>query len=314
MRAPQGIYELLLSGSGTFDEQVRLWITARGDEFFSSVFGSLFSDEAGGTFANDKSFEQLFGDRRYGADAALAVFLLAQRLESDVPEGVQMPLAQYKVILNEYRVAAVNRLALALSWHETCLKLGTMVLEYNPTSRTVVVVGDVYRRWLEAGGTPEVLAGALISGDAGYTAASVEEKKADYLEALETFLSMNAVAKRNDSFDTFQRALREGFEISMRNTTAQESEMVQQSQYREEADARFEESLEGLKSSDMADTAAVCLAVLGKSRFYYSDAAKFLASMEQAAKSNPKIDAREAALIATIEYIADYMADQIEVV
>lgn len=53
--------------------------------------------------------------------------------------------------------------------------------------------------------------------------------------------------------------------------------------------------------------------IITRSRFYFTDAEMVLSYMEQAAAINPSIQPSEAALLAVIEYVADYLADQMTV-
>lgn len=312
--APQAIYEMMISGSGTFDEQIRVWISKVGDTFFHSVYGSLFSEEAGSTVETSYSWDELFNNRVTGADAALAVFLIAQHLEANVPEGVQMSLSDYKHLLLQYRKAAIERMARELTQHKANIDTGLMVVEYNPRERTVTVNGDVYRAWLETGGSPEVLGGALVAGNAGYTVMTIDENKERYVEGLQSYVSMAIAERRNDSFSIFLRALREGYRSSMLNLTNEESEMAMNAQYKETAQDHFDRELANVRPIAIDCVSDTCLALLCRSRFYYTDAEKFLCAMKSAAKANPKIEPREAALIATIQYVAEYLAEQIDVV
>lgn len=310
----QEIYELMAPGSGEFDSSVRLWISTLGDEFFSNVYNSFFSEDAGLTPGSSWNWEQALGDYKTGPDAALAVYLLAQRLEAEVPEGVTIPLNDFKVILNEYRQAAVETLTRAILDNENSLKNGILVLEYNSRTKTIVVNGEVYRRWLETGGTPEILAGALISGNAGYTVAGIDESKAKYADLLSEHMTMLSVKRQSNSFDIFKRALREGYLSSMLQTTTEESDMVVSPGWRQNADDAFERELALLGPVDMEDVAGVCMRVLCRSRFYYTDAEFFLQSMINAAKAKPGIDAREAGLVAMIAYVSRGAAQWIEAV
>ena len=50
-----------------------------------------------------------------------------------------------------------------------------------------------------------------------------------------------------------------------------------------------------------------------RARFYYTSSDKILAAIEEYTNSNPDIDPQEAALMATIEYVADFVAEQLTI-
>jgi hypothetical protein len=74
---------------------------------------------------------------------------------------------------------------------------------------------------------------------------------------------------------------------------------------------RAEDIVAGINGQDTKDLYSLCIRVMTGARFYYTDAMVFLTSMNIAAKENKDIDAREAALVATVELTVDYVADQI---
>lgn len=312
--APQEIYALMLSGSGSFDEKIRLWITTLGDDFFSGLYGSIFSCEAGTSPQNSQSFSQLVNNKQTGTDAALAIYLISQRLEQEVPEGVEMPLSQYKSILNSYRKTAIETMARALTSHENALRNGSLVISYNNTDKEILVNGDVYRKWLETGGSPEILAGACVSGNASYVVAGIDDRKEEYLQNLSMHLSLMKTQRINDSFAIMKRALRENVMFGMKSHVSEEDEMFLNGGYVAKVEEFLDKELAELTSKVMDNVSGVCTHVLTKTRFYYTDSGKFLDSMEKAAKANPGIDPREAALIATIEYVSDFLAEQTQVI
>jgi hypothetical protein len=55
----------------------------------------------------------------------------------------------------------------------------------------------------------------------------------------------------------------------------------------------------------------LALHIICQCRFYYTEAEFILSEIEEIGKQNPGIDVREAALIATINYLVDYLCDQI---
>ena len=75
--------------------------------------------------------------------------------------------------------------------------------------------------------------------------------------------------------------------------------------------AKADEVIETITNDDVGNIHEACLKVLCRARYEYTDAEKFLKAMNEAAKANPNIDAREAALPALIELVTGYVIAQI---
>ena len=74
--------------------------------------------------------------------------------------------------------------------------------------------------------------------------------------------------------------------------------------------ANFESELANIRSGDLDNIYMLAMKLVCRSRFYYTDAEIILCDIEEARRVNPNIDVREAALIATANYVFDFIADQ----
>lgn len=308
------VYALMSSGSGAFDESVRAWISKRGDDFFAGIWGSVFSADSGNTPATSRSFAQLVNDPDTGAEAALAIYLLTQRLEDEVPEGVAMDLGDYVRLVRQYRNAAIETLGRFYRDVGDRSQAGTLVQSVDKVKLKIVVHGDVYRRWLETGGTPEVLAGMAVDGSTRYTVQNIDDRKAEFLSTWNSYAALQQTLARTNGFNLFKSALVSAWTTEMLNPFEQEKDKFADVTWLQNVNDLFQEEMKKITVRHMEDVGATCQSLLCSTRFFYTDSGKILDSMVMAAKANPSIDAREAALIAIIEYVSDYIADQLQVV
>jgi hypothetical protein len=311
--APQKIYELLTTGSSAYDEAIRRWIVGLGDEFFANLWGSIFSSESGKTALTSMSFADLVNNPTTGADAALAIFLIVQRLDEEPLDGTTMLPSRYKELIVQYRQAAIEALAHSLETEANQMQTGQLVRSVRANGNVIEVNGAVYRRWLETGGTPEVLAGLAVSDRVNYTVSLIDERRDELVASWLQHQAAQGLRLRAQAFNIFLAALEDAFRTEMAKPYELEAEKFASEAYIAEVNRIFAEELSRVTDADMGRLEEVAMRLVTRSRFFYSDAEKILTAMMEAARHNPKIDPREAALVATIEYVCDYVADQMQV-
>ena len=74
-----------------------------------------------------------------------------------------------------------------------------------------------------------------------------------------------------------------------------------------------QEYVETLREEAIGDIWEVASRVVAERIFYYTDAYCILTGINDACKQNPNIDVNEAALLSTIEYVCEYVCDQLVV-
>ena len=84
--------------------------------------------------------------------------------------------------------------------------------------------------------------------------------------------------------------------------------------YKSEVMKNLEKGLSKIKISVLDDgfeIYKVARKLVCKARFFFTSANRILGDIEEYSRSNDKIDPQEAALMATIDYVADYVAEQL---
>lgn len=304
----------LNSGAAAFDDGVQAWAASLPTEFFQDLWYSVFAPGSAPRSVRLKSFSDLVGDDETGVDAALAIYLIAQRLENEVPEGTTMPSAQYNKLVAQYRSAAIERMARELEADKTRLTDGLLVRSVNTRTRKITVYGKVYRDWLEKGATPEMLAGMAVTEDLNYVTSLIDKRREELLNAWSRFQLLQQSLVKNESFNIFLAALRAAFFSELGRRFAEEEPFFDDPAYVEKIKNLFLEQLDRVTTNDMADIPSTCVRLVCRSRFFYTDAEDILVTMMKVAAQNPGIDPQEAALIATIEYVARYIASQMKIV
>ena len=142
----------------------------------------------------------------------------------------------------------------------------------------------------------------------------MQESAEEYLKLYEQYEGVNAARQRLNAVNKLRTALKVEFVnlLNKNELDPLEQEAFANFNYTiEKLATKADEVIETITNDDVGNIHEACLKVLCRARYEYTDAEKFLKAMNEAAKANPNIDAREAALPALIELVTGYVIAQI---
>lgn len=301
---PEFVLKNLQTGSASEDKTIAAWAAGIGDEGLVSLWDFFYGKGSG-------SIVQRMGGRD-GLDPALFAYLSARRMYDDVPDGVNLTLVEFRRYIGQYRDCAANQLRNLYGREDTLAKTNIVVSSYNSITREVRVNGATYRQYLEQGGKNEVIFGSMYAGAQAQTIGDLLGKTDEYYSAYQRQEAMVAATRRLKSAAIFRGALKEVFVKMLGSITEDEQTAMNTFGLTiENFMSNVSDQIACLSESEMKDVNGACLKVMTRTRFSYTDAEKFLTSMNEAELANPGLDPREVAHIATIELVADYVSDQI---
>ena len=247
----------------------------------------------------------------------LPAFIMASRLYTDEvdSDAGDMSLSTYREIASQIRDYTGAMVALSLKHIESANQNENIVLDFKGTN-VVRVYGGNYKKWLSEGGSVEAIYGLILSSQKYFSKAMLDQ----YKERLETLwgnhLAIFTTHEQQKSYIVFRELLRSVFLNMMSDLNEQERGILERDpNYVDLAVGIFNNELEYVSSKDMNDLYGVCMRLLTKSRYYYTDAFNFFNTVHTATVTNPNIkDHREAALIGTIDYLINYALDQVVIV
>ena len=183
------------------------------------------------------------------------------------------------------------------------------------SEKTIVVNESLYSGWLANGGTPEVLLGMLVSGSVYYPIEQINENKETLRQHWNNYLMFSASDNHADLKQRFAAFLESDVLFGLSNLTDEEQEYSKTVPvFKDVVAKRAKIAIDELSACLMDDVNYTALYVLGKSRFYYTKAFDILNGIDQVSKAaNGEIDVREAATLSVIDYIADFLFDQVVV-
>jgi hypothetical protein len=247
-------------------------------------------------------------------DDALVLFLGANSLlNGDVPEGLNTDLAGYRAYVGGIKDQAGANLTRRLKNHKNATEANQLVFDApQPTrpgevvSGSINVNGDVYNKWLEAGGSPEALMGACLSGGS-----------LSYNGCLQNAASTSTIWERHLSGLNAQAVFEQrGNTIGgLRQAIIEVGKDV----YASFNDGRtfnvseLNDRLSALTQSDLDNLYAVARTLVCDLFFSHTDAKAFLQAFDDAAVKNAGSDASEVAMQVATDYVTHWVAAQMTV-
>lgn len=302
---PEFVTKYLKTGSGSSDKAIAAWAGALGDKCLMEMWDFFYGNGSG-------AYSARMSGREDGVNYSLFAFLTARRLFDDVPDGVAMTLTEFRRYISQYRDCAANALRNVYGREDSLEKTQIVVSTYNQFNREVRVNGKTYSEYLKQGGKNEVIFGSMYAGATAQTIGDLIGKTDEYYQNYARQEAMVAATRRLQSAAVFKGALKGVFLSLLADPTTDEQQALNTFGLSTAViGTRVYEQIESLSTDELKDINGACLKVMCRTRFGYTDAEKFLTSMNEAQLANPALDAREVAHIATIELITDYVSAQI---
>lgn len=241
----------------------------------------------------------------------IVLYLLACHLYDNVEYGTTS-LNQYKDEVANIRNYAGVRIVNLIKRYDLMTKGGTVILNQNSNKYTVYVNGPLYRDWLTKDGKPEYIYASIIKKLGSNTIPTLMANKDSLMSSWRNYLSVEDVVFRNLSFSRFKEHLKKCFIDQLQELTDLELSFNPDPNAQKVIILnKLEEKMTHVKMSSMDDVYKVARKLICRCRFYFTSAERIIESLVNAQKANENISANEAALIATIEYVADFVAEQL---
>jgi hypothetical protein len=187
-----------------------------------------------------------------------------------------------------------------------------LVCELNTNARKAYVHEGLYNSWLNEGGSPEALLGMLVSGRPHYSLSAISENKDALCRAWEQYVSLSQASLCEEQRRRFTVYAEAEVLAGLSELSELEQEfLIEAPNHRDLVQKRVRAQIEHLAHRIMDDPLHTALHLVAKGRFGFTAAYDILQKMEQAAKENPEIDPREAALLAAVDYIGRYLAGMV---
>lgn len=310
-RTTDELLAMLLTGNEAMDDAIRTTVSSYGDTFLENVWYGLLSNAADSVY-HVRSLILVPSAERFVV--AYIGFLLAERVFSEVPKDAIGSLSNFQNATADLKVFLLNVAGNALDERQKMNTGEVVVIGFNPQTRSVVVNAENYRKWLEEGGTPEVVLGALLNDCGSFTAESLNINAGRYLDSWNAY-SLFHNAERDVRRANFMRSIYQiAYTESLNNIRPFEEDFRKSHpSFAETSLNEVVKAVEGMGLDKLMCVERVCLELVAGIRFSYTPSLLILDNIDRILKESPDADVREAALVAAADYMALYLSGQISV-
>lgn len=306
------ILELIKTGDNKLDTLIIAWLAEFDHTEVINMFNQLFGYNDNRAIPYNKIEQSsLFDTIKYLG----FVYLVARKGYMDPREGtLGIQVSEFNIQCAGLRDWAAGALKRALSRLDLYDRVGTLILHTDARSKTVTVYNRNYVKFLENGSVEEVLATLLVGGSI-LTLKDIEANREKLLQTWKSYHSLSVAEEQLKKFELFKEILKTSYFGIKHEFEPAEMEYIQATpSFMNETEKRVDAFINTLTIKDMDDVYGVALRLVCRVRFYYTSAEEILSNIDMVMKaSGDKLEPREAGLIATIQYVAKFLATQIVV-
>lgn len=304
---PQMLYEMIKTGVSRMDDALLEWYEAH-PEALSGVADAVFGRQ--GAADMEAQLNNYIGGLRHdecGRNRVLATFLMARYLLNNPPEALTMGLDAYRNYMASIVSQSGRILGNIIQKRERAMENNQLVVRIygkNEAHGEVVVNSDIYSRWLEAGGTPEVLLGSLLSDqETGYQ--TLIENKDKYEAIWDKKRRVYDIEKRLNLFNHTVEGLNRAVTQLINRLYEDNPEycLFSLDVYHQ----RLKEELKMVRGTVRADIYHWARRLICKVIFPHTDALTLLTAIDRVKEDHPDMPIREAATWATIEVVGEWI-------
>lgn len=208
------LIELLKTGQSSFDTLITNWVSVNGlESLVKETYNDVFLNS---NHVNEQGlFIKYVNIGRF--NVAVIALLLCWGLVKNIQDGIGLSLDEYKKRMEIFSGGCCGVISQSISRYERAGKNNDMVISYPVSNRQfcyddlernhVVVNGNVYNKFLEMGGRPEMVFGSYLS-DRETRLGMILEKGADYVKLYNRTLQRGKLTAINNKLSVLQEELR----------------------------------------------------------------------------------------------------------
>lgn len=300
--------EFILTGDTEVDKSIVAWYSTLSENEYYNHICDYISKNGLDTLST------LHIQPAKAINAALAVFLYVNAVynkNTNYDDSVAISSTAKENIVVDYRNYTGGMICKLLALIESFEKTGTVILSTIHNAKEITVYGTTYRTWLKSGGKTEYLFSAL---NLNLDLRTIDKLNAN-LEKLDSEWKAYSLfwnsSLNNKKLNIAKEKISDVFKEMLSDMSEEEKAALDNNITTHNMFRRLDKFLDLLKTSDIENPYKLALDVISQCRFYYSSAGFILNEIEELAKSNKDIEVDQAALLATIHYIVDYISNQL---
>lgn len=304
-------FELISTGLSRYDDELMDLVSGLEPGTISDLYRRLFVTEG------EDYTPQLLTYLNYlhvGHNQPLLVFLIASKLIGNIPEGVMASVEVYTEYMTSIMAQAGRAICRQIERREAAAKNRTLVVSWSNFTAddlgvrpvAIEVNGDVYAKWLQDGGTPEVLFGAFVS-DRTNNYDLLIERKETYTKSWVRQQRMLETSRRLQLDNHLLVGLNKAMEAAILELP-QEELLTDRKAYLSLLNQYVRALPNGWQKDNLYHTVrkTVCNVV-----YPHTMTLDILVAVDNACEANPDLPVREAAFFGAMEVVADWLVELI---
>lgn len=320
------LVSMLATNMGAWDNLVSEWLATKPAGWLTEVYGRLFGASYGTSLLADHQMAikggidgQLRIETTIGnEDSLLAAYVLSTALISR-PAAVDKTLAEWKGIMAVWVQQTGRRLRGFMLGLERNVKLGLIGLHYpapspiwkrNAEDAKIVVFGNNYNKWLESGGSPEIIVGSLFiePGDRPIHTKGLSEKAQECTQRYQNYERVLSAEVVNHSEDAIGNAVKTSFAKLISETP---DEQLPASKV--EVMQKVSEKLASITRWASQDLYRFSREFLATYVYNRPTSLHWLETIDALMEADPELEPAQAAYMAIEDYVAKYVSNQARV-
>ena len=301
------IPDLITTGQSTLDSYVLSILNEYPESVINTLYESVFGDPSL-RHANLISAIKPNSDLKEHRDELVVLFFISKGLMNKIPDGIKVSLTEYKSYLATINSQLGKKLARMIdrrTVHQESRKLiihYPMNQDYGNKQNEIIVNEDVYTLWLNEGGSPDVILGSwLTDQERSYTELLV--KKEFFAKKWEQHEKILRMTKTKDKFNDAIEGLRKAVTKQI-NQIDEAYLLTAKEQYHQLLDKH----ISYLPQQFYNDLVHHVRNIVCKVLFSQTDALDILKAIDEVSDEFEDIKPREAALLATIQWVGVWLA------
>lgn len=317
---PEDFLSVASVSNSRLDAMIADWMKNTDSNYLETAWYSFFASgdlvrQYKGTVYNQNDLNTINAYK--SLNITLAYFLLSNYYYNHLPDvNTTSSTSSIKKQIYEHLEYSGSLLTKIVSRIVSNEKNNVLVFNIDNYKKQIIVSDEVYSRWLETGGEADIILGLLVGTRQHYSVNEInkysKELKQDWNNYVNVFLEdleyKKAKSLRLCFLELFTKYLREDYQDDL------EKSFIKQTGHQKELLQRqAEEYLNKLKKEDLINTHVIAKHLIAGIKYHFTCSESFINDMENVASQNNEVTPEEAAFIATINYIVDYLRGQLAV-
>jgi hypothetical protein len=244
-------------------------------------------------------------------DELALLFVLVYNLKLNPPENVTVSGDAYTKIMRNFYNKLINDIAVVLKRYNQFTNAEKLVLTLK--GKEVYVISSLYRKFI-ADNTAEVIMGMLVSENLQSKNHYIKDillNKDEYIKAWNKKVRLDSIATKMEATNTYKLVYEIGLKELLKDVGNDVSKYIPYTDDDNLIAARAE--IAELPTSELLDVNYVTMEIVGEILLSETNFYEFTENMLEYSKLDPSLTSQEAASLATLDTIINYLMAQVKV-